>query len=219
MKLLVTAGPTREFIDPVRFLSNRSSGRMGYALAEVAARRGHEVTLVSGPVALRPPPGVRLIPVVSALDMLQAVEGCFEACDGLIMCAAVADWRPREIASHKLKKGNDAPRIDWVATPDILTVLRPRKGRRVVVGFAAETDNLLAAAQQKLERKGLDLIVANDVSQRDAGFEVETNRVVLIARDAPPVPLPLLAKRQVAERIVDWIEAWSETPPDTTAAQ
>ncbi len=219
MKLLVTAGPTREFIDPVRFVSNRSSGRMGYALAEVAARRGHDVTLVSGPVSIGPPRGVRLVCVVSALDMLHAVEGCFEGCDGLIMCAAVADWRPREVAPRKLKKHGALPALEWVPTPDILSALRPRKGRRVVVGFAAETDNLLSEARAKLDRKGLDLIVANDVSQPDAGFEVATNRVVLVTRDAPPVALPLMSKAAVAERILDWIEARPAPPGAPRGAQ
>lgn len=207
MRILVTAGPTREFLDPVRFLSNRSTGKMGYAIAARAAARGHAVTLVSGPVALAAPEGVALVRVVSARDMLAAVEAALPDCEALVMCAAVADWRPKTTAASKLKKRDMVPLIELEPNPDILRTIAPRKAGRVFVGFAAETDNLLAEADAKLERKGLDLIVANDVSQPDAGFEVDTNRVVLLARGEALRALPLLSKAAVADAILDWIEA------------
>lgn len=212
MKLLVTAGPTREFLDPVRFLSNRSSGRMGYAVAARALARGHAVTLVSGPVALPPPQGATLVPVVSARDMLAAVQAALPACDALVMAAAVADWRPRQTASTKLKKRTMQPVLELVPNPDILLTVRPLKEHRLWVGFAAETDHVLAEAAAKLERKGLDLIVANDVSQPDAGFEVDTNRVILLAQAEAPQPLPLLSKAEVADRILDWVERHLQAP-------
>jgi phosphopantothenoylcysteine decarboxylase/phosphopantothenate--cysteine ligase len=207
MHILVTAGPTREFLDPIRFLSNRSTGKMGYAVASRAAARGHAVTLVSGPVALTPPAGMEVVQVVSARDMLAAVQEHLAACEALVMTAAVADWRPTSTAITKLKKRDMRPVLELEPNPDILLTVRPLKGDRVFVGFAAETDNVLAEADGKLERKGLDLIVANDVSQPDAGFEVDTNRVVFLARGVPPRPLPLLSKLEVADRILDWIEA------------
>ncbi len=221
MKLLVTAGPTREFLDPVRFLSNRSTGKMGYAVAEAAVLRGHEVVLVSGPVSLPPPSGARLVRIVSARDLLAAVETEVDAADALVMTAAVADWRPASVASAKLKKRTGADptadaafRLDGegratlrlVANPDILATLRPRKGSRVFVGFAAETGDPLAEAGRKLAEKGLDLLVANDVSRPDAGFEVDTNAVSILSPGAPPEPWPLLTKREVAERLVGRVE-------------
>lgn len=221
MKIVVTAGPTREFIDPVRFLSNRSSGRMGYAVAGAAVARGHEVALVSGPVAIAPPPGARVRRVISALDMLAAVEDELTNADVLVMAAAVADWRPAFVAPSKLKKtrASDAGDAAWVRAadgasatlrlvpnPDILATLRPRKGHRLFVGFAAETDHVLDEARRKLLAKGLDLVVANDVSRPDAGFEVETNAVTILSPDAPPEAWPLLPKATVAERLVERIE-------------
>lgn len=207
MRLLVTAGPTREPIDPVRFLSNRSSGRMGYAIAAAAARRGHAVTLISGPVALPAPDGVRVRGVQTAAEMLAAVRAELGACDALVMAAAVADWRPRQVGVQKLKKQAGAPVLELEPTADILLALRPEKGRRLFVGFAAETENLLAEARRKLTAKGLDLIVANDVSQPDAGFEVATNRVTLIPAIGPPDPWPLMPKTEIAERLVEWLAA------------
>ena len=216
MKILVTAGPTREFLDPVRFLSNRSSGKMGYAIAEAAALRGHETVLVSGPVALDPPAGVRVRRIVSAQDMLEAVCDELDTAEVLVMAAAVADWRPAEVAGEKLKKHSDGggafqavdgrATLTLVATPDILATIRPRKGSRTFVGFAAETGDPLAEAGRKLRAKGLDLIVANDVSRPDAGFEVDTNAVVFLAPDTAPEALPLLPKREVARRLVERIE-------------
>jgi phosphopantothenoylcysteine decarboxylase/phosphopantothenate--cysteine ligase len=206
MRLLITAGPTREPLDPVRFLSNRSSGKMGYALAEVAAARGHEVILVAGPVALTPPKAVQVVRVVTAADMLAAVRLHLKNCDALIMAAAVADWRPVRVAKRKMKKaGTQRLTLELKPTPDILKTIAPLKGKRIFVGFAAETHNLRAEARRKLREKHLDLIVANDVTAPGAGFEVETNRVTIFDAQSEE-QLPLLTKREVAERILDRIE-------------
>ena len=207
MRILITAGPTREAIDPVRFLSNRSSGKMGYALARVAARRGHVVTLISGPVALRPPAKAAFVPVMTANEMLAAVKQCLPRCDALIMAAAVADWRPSCVSPQKLNKKTASRVLCLEPTPDILKTLRSKKGRRVFIGFAAETERMLAGARRKLAEKGLDLIVANDVSRRDAGFEVDTNQVTLIDAFSGVQALPLMTKLKVAARIMDWLEA------------
>ena len=207
MRILITAGPTREAIDPVRFLSNRSSGKMGYALARVAARRGHRVTLISGPVALRPPAKVALVAVITADEMLAAVKRCLSQCDALIMSAAVADWRPRHVRAQKIKKATGYRLLRLESTPDILKTVRPQKGRRVFIGFAAETERLLVEARRKLAEKGLDLIVANDVSCSDAGFEVNTNRVTLIEAAGGVRSLPLMSKIKVAAQILNWLEA------------
>ncbi len=207
MHVLVTAGPTREYLDPIRFLSNRATGKMGFAVAACAASRGHRVTLVAGPVVLATPPGVTRVDVESARAMLAAVRANLETADALVMTAAVADWRPRVTSAVKLKKRTMSPVLELEPNPDILATLRPEKGRRIFVGFAAETGDPLAEAARKLEAKGLDLIVANDVSQPDAGFAVDTNRVTLLARGAKPEPWPLLTKAEVAARLVAWIEA------------
>lgn len=208
MKILVTAGPTREFIDPVRFISNRSSGKMGYAIAGAAVRRGHEVVLVSGPVSLAPPPGLTMIRVVSAAEMQSAVEKNVFACDALVMAAAVSDWRPARVHVNKMKKRNSPATLDLEPVPDILLGLAAGKGDRIFVGFAAETENLLDEARAKLEKKNLDMIVANDVSRADAGFEVDTNAVTFIPALGEALTLPLLSKDDVAERLVQWIEAF-----------
>ncbi len=214
VRILVTAGPTREHIDPVRFISNRSTGKMGFAVAERAAARGHDVVLVAGPVALATPAGVTRVDVVSALDLLAAVQHHLPQTDVLVMAAAVADWRPRTVSAVKLKKRAMNPTLELEPNPDVLLTVQPSKGDRLFVGFAAETGDPLAEARRKLAAKGLDLMVANDVSQPDAGFAVDTNRVVLLPRDGAPEALPLLSKRDVAERIVDWIErARSRTAP------
>jgi phosphopantothenoylcysteine decarboxylase/phosphopantothenate--cysteine ligase len=180
-KVLVTAGPTREALDPVRFLSNRSSGKMGYALAREAALRGAEVTLVSGPVALEPPFGVRVERVVTAAEMAEAVERHFPQSDILLMAAAVADYRPEEVLPEKHKKGKAGWTLRLVANPDILGCLgkRKRKGQ-FLCGFAAETENLKANAQKKLREKGLDLIAANDVSREGLGFDSDRNALLLL---------------------------------------
>lgn len=211
MKLLITAGPTREPLDPVRFLSNRSTGKMGYALAEAAAARGHDVTLISGPVALPPPKEVQIVRIVTAADMLAAVKLHLAPCAALIMAAAVADWRPARVAKRKLKKGSEQTMmLALKRTPDILKTIAKLKGQRLFIGFAAETHNVRAEAKRKLREKNLDLIVANDVTAPGAGFEVETNRVTIFDAHSEE-QLPLLSKREVAERILDRLEARIKT--------
>ncbi|HNX34090.1 MAG TPA: phosphopantothenoylcysteine decarboxylase [Kiritimatiellia bacterium] len=206
MKILITAGPTREHLDPVRFLSNRSTGKMGFAVAQAAAERGHAVTLVAGPVSLATPQGVVRVDVVSARDMLAAIRRLLPDQDALVMSAAVADWRPRQVSETKLKKAAMAPVIELEPNPDILKTVRPLKAHRLFVGFAAETGDPLAEAQRKLEAKGLDLIVANDVTRPDAGFAVDTNRVTFIAVAEDPRSLPLQSKLDVGREIVAWVE-------------
>jgi len=208
MKILVTAGATREAIDPVRFLSNRSTGKMGYAVAGVAVERGHEVRLVSGPVAMDEPSGVSVVRVVSAADMLDAVLADFGWCDVLVMCAAVADWRPRVVAEQKMKKfdAGDGMTLELERTVDILQAVGDVKQSQVVVGFAAETENMLSEARRKLVAKGLDMIVANDVSRADAGFEVDTNAVTFVTANGEVV-LPLMSKCAVADRLIRAVEA------------
>ena len=207
MNILVTAGPTREFIDPVRFISNRSSGKMGYAIARAAVRRGHRVVLVSGPVSLPSPEGLTLVRVISAADMHSAVEENIADCDALVMAAAVSDWRPDRIHENKLKKRLAPATLKLEPVPDILLGLAARKGGRIFVGFAAETERLLDEARDKLRRKRLDMIVANDVSRADAGFEVDTNAVTFIPAHGEAQTLPLLSKDEVAERLLIWIES------------
>lgn len=207
MRFLVSAGPTREHIDPVRFLSNRSTGRMGFAVAAAAAAAGHTVTLVTGPVALETPPGgIRRVDVISARDMLAALQEHLPETDVLVMTAAVADWRPKHTAGTKLKKATMNPVIELEPNPDILATLAQAKAGRTFVGFAAETGDPLPEARRKLIAKGLDLIVANDVSRSDSGFAVDTNRVTLIGADGTFAPLPLLTKHEVACEIVKWCE-------------
>lgn len=206
MKLLITAGPTREPIDPARFISNRSSGKMGYSLASVARKRGHPVVLISGPVSLEPPPDVVLIKVVTAADMLAAVKKNIKKCDALVMAAAVADFRPSTTAAKKIKKQAVPRFLPLKRNPDILMAIASQKGKRIFVGFAAETGNLRSEALRKLRQKNLDLIVANDVSQPDAGFEADTNRVMLFFTGGEHEELPLMSKENIAERIIKWIE-------------
>ena len=212
MNLLVTAGPTREAIDPVRFLSNRSTGRMGYALAEAGRARGHAVRLVSGPVSLAPPAGVEFIAVESAADMLCAVLKHLSWCDALIMAAAVADWRPAETSAAKLKKAGGDPVLRLVRTDDILERVRDSGATCLRVGFAAETGDPEAEALRKLHDKGLDLMVGNDVSQADAGFAVDTNRLVLVHGPDRVTRLPLLSKRDAADHVLEILES---LPPRT----
>jgi len=205
--VLVTAGATREPLDPVRYLSNRSTGKMGFSLARAAAGRGAQVTLVSGPHHLRPPPGVTCVDVQTAEEMAEAVLTRADAMDLVIKAAAVADWRPDQVADHKLKK-QGAPDTQTLAlrrTTDILAELgRRRKGPRpVLVGFAAETGDPVDEAQRKVRDKGCDLVVANDVSRPDAGFAADTNRVVLVRPDAPPEHLSLASKDAIAHQVLD----------------
>lgn len=203
--VLVSAGPTREPIDPVRFLSNRSSGRMGFALARAACRRGAKVTLVSGPTDLPDPAGVAVIRVGSAAEMRAAIRRAFRDATVLVMAAAVADYRPATVAAHKLKKGAGGRTLRLVRTEDIVSDLARRKGPRLIVGFAAETRDVEREARRKLMEKRLDLVVANDVTAPGAGFETDTNVVRLLDRNGGDVSLPCLPKDAVADRILDWI--------------
>jgi phosphopantothenoylcysteine decarboxylase/phosphopantothenate--cysteine ligase len=206
-RLLVTAGPTREEIDPVRYLSNYSSGKMGYAIAAAGARRGAEVVLVSGPTSLAEPHGVNRVQVDSAAQMHRAVFDHLEPSDVIIKAAAVADFRVAERAEQKLKKTAEELTLTLEKTPDILADLGRNKGQRILVGFAAETEKLLEHASDKLRRKHLDLIVANDVSRSDAGFNVDTNAVRILATDGSVEELALMRKTEVADRILDRIVA------------
>lgn len=203
LRVLVTAGPTREPLDPVRFISNRSSGKMGYAIAEAAQRRGAEVALVSGPVQLSPPPGVEIVYVETAREMLAAVEARFDRCDVLICTAAVADYRPSQYSDKKIKKTQQELTIELERNPDILLEMGRRKTRQVVVGFAAETGDPVPSAMDKLVRKNCDLVVANDVTLEGAGFGADTNRVTLVGREGLVDDLPLMSKRDVAGKVLD----------------
>ncbi|MBV6520901.1 MAG: Coenzyme A biosynthesis bifunctional protein CoaBC [Gemmatimonadaceae bacterium] len=203
-RVLVSAGPTREALDPVRFISNRSSGRMGIAIAAAAWRRGANVTLVHGPLTVRPPTGALLVGVESAQDMLREIAERLPEADVLIMAAAPADFRPAEVAGSKLKKASAPSAVPLAATPDILVeTTGARKVGSIIVGFALETDEPIANARGKLARKGLDLVVLNDARESGAGFETETNRVTLLARDGTMSELPLMTKDQVADAILD----------------
>jgi len=202
MKFLVTAGPTREPIDPVRFISNRSSGKMGYAIARSVVRQGHDVMMISGPVSIEPPDRIELIRVITADEMLTAVKKRVSWCDVLIMASAVADWRPRHVGRHKLKKNKRPITLQLDPVPDILKTVLPKKGRRIFIGFAAETENMEKEARRKLKEKGLDLIVANKVNEEGSGFDVDTNRVTLIWADGRSEALPLMSKRKVANYII-----------------
>lgn len=203
-RLLITAGPTHEPIDPVRFITNRSSGRMGFALARMAKRRGADVVLISGPTNLPFPGGnIQLIPVRTASEMRDAVLEHYEGCSAIIKAAAVSDYRPKSVSSQKLKKMSVSASLELERNPDIIAEIGSAKGNRVLVGFAAETEDLMANAREKLRKKHLDLIVANDVSQPDSGFETETNRVVIIDWAGKAEPLPLMGKDEAANRVLD----------------
>lgn len=204
-RVLVTAGPTREPVDPVRFVSNYSSGKMGYAIAEAAARRGAAVTLVSGPTELPDPANLQTIRIQTAQEMLDAVIGRLPEADIVIAAAAVADYRPAKQSKSKLKKQNDWLQLELERTEDILKTIGESKGRRVLVGFAAETDNLLENAQRKLDEKNLDLIVANDVTDPGGVFGSETNVVTFLPRKGDCVSLPRMSKREIANAILDYI--------------
>jgi phosphopantothenoylcysteine decarboxylase/phosphopantothenate--cysteine ligase len=204
-RFLVTAGATIEPIDPVRFISNHSSGKMGYAVAEALAERGADVTLVSGRTALDAPKGVERVDVLSAEQMYEACVSRFEQMDGAVMCAAVADYTPQEVATEKIKKGDGDMSIPLKRTKDIAAALGERKGSRVLVGFAMETQHEMENAQSKLERKNFDFIVLNSLRKAGAGFRGDTNIVTLIDGEGAE-ELPLMSKRDVADRIVDKIE-------------
>ena len=210
--VVVTAGGTREAIDPVRYLGNRSSGRMGFAVAAAAARRGARVTLVAAPTDLPTPPGVDRLDVVSAVDMHEAVLPLADDADVVVKAAAVADFRPAGASDRKLKKADGVPTITLEPNPDILADLGARRrdhggGPAVLVGFAAETHDVEVHARAKLERKGCDLLVVNDVTEQGAGFEHDTNRVVVLAADGARVDVPLATKAEVADRLLDEVVA------------
>ncbi len=202
-KVLVTAGPTQEKLDPVRYISNHSTGKMGYAVAAVAARRGADVTLVSGKVELTPPMGVQVVPVVSAADMAQAVKDVAAGQDIIIKAAAVADYRPRVMAVEKLKKKDEDLSVELERTEDILAWLGAhRREGQILCGFSMETEHLLENSRAKLEKKKIDMIVANNLKQEGAGFGTDTNVVTLLTKDRTE-ELPLLSKEEVADRLFD----------------
>ena len=199
-RIVVTAGGTQEPVDPVRHLGNRSSGKMGFAVAEAARDRGAEVTLVSAPTSLPDPTGVEVIHIQTAGQMKEAVSKAVARIDVLIMAAAVADYQPKSTAKSKIKKTSDSLTLELVRTPDTLTEVQ---GDFVRVGFAAESEDVVANARQKLDKKKLDLIVANDITSADSGFGTDTNKVTIIDKNGKADNLPLLTKREVAERLLD----------------
>ncbi len=202
-RVLVTAGPTREVIDPVRFITNASTGKMGYAIAQAALQRGARVILVSGPTDLIPPYGAEFVQVNSALDMLEAVAKHYADCDVVIKTAAVADYRPKKAAVRKAKKGPADVNLELTRNPDILHTLGQQKGSRILVGFAAETHDVEKYARDKIITKNLDFIVANDITVPGAGFGTDTNIVKIIYRDDRVENLPCLSKNEVAHLILD----------------
>ncbi|SFQ18183.1 bifunctional phosphopantothenoylcysteine decarboxylase/phosphopantothenate--cysteine ligase CoaBC [Caldicoprobacter faecalis] len=205
VKILVTAGPTREYLDPVRFISNPSSGKMGYAIAAACAERGAEVELVSGPVSIAPPPGVKLYRVETAQEMFEKVMEIFLSCHMVFKAAAVGDYRPETYCPTKIKKDSDKLILTLVKNPDILKELGKRKGKCILVGFAAETENIEEYATKKMREKNLDFIVANDVTRQGAGFEKNTNEGLLITREGEVIAIPQMDKKEFAHRIIDEI--------------
>ena len=204
LRVMVTAGPSREALDPVRYISNRSSGKMGYAIAQAAQKRGAEVTLLSGPVAIEAPLGVKLVPFTTTQELLDRANELAREQDLLIQAAAPADYRAKEIAPQKIKKqGGEPMTFTLVENPDVAATLgKAKRSGQVFVGFAAETNDVLAHAKDKLARKNLDMIVANDVTRPGAGFDVDTNIVTLITKDGQEA-LPMMSKVEVAQRILD----------------
>ena len=212
-RVLVSAGPTQEAIDPVRFIGNRSSGKMGYAIAQAARERGAEVILVTGPTALERPHGVEVVPVLTAEDMGKALITRLAWSTVVLMAAAVADFRPRRSPQQKIKKeGRTGMNLELEPTPDILETLAKQRSSQVVVGFAAETEPPLRHAEQKLKRKGIDLVVGNDVTADQCGFGSDSNAAVLVDRDGRVVELELMPKRELADRILDAIQTLSVFP-------
>lgn len=204
LHVMVTAGPSREALDPVRYISNRSSGKMGYAIAQAAQKRGAEVTLLSGPVAIEAPQGVKLVPFTTTQELFDRASELAQEQDLLIQAAAPADYRAKEIAPQKIKKqGGEPMTFTLVENPDVAATLgKAKRSGQVFVGFAAETNDVLAHARDKLARKNLDMIVANDVTRPGAGFDVDTNIVTLITKDGQEA-LPMMSKAEVAQRILD----------------
>jgi phosphopantothenoylcysteine decarboxylase/phosphopantothenate--cysteine ligase len=212
LKIVVTAGPTVESIDPVRFISNRSSGKMGFALAAAARRRGADVVLISGPTFLDRPHGVEFIPVKTAEEMRSEVLARCDDCNVIIKAAAVSDFRPKTSIGSKIKKSGASLSMELELNPDILAELGSRKGFKpyILVGFAAETENLTRHAQEKLEKKNLDMIVANDVTAPDAGFDADTNRVKILYRDHSVEDIPLMSKQSLADLLLDRVRSLFE---------
>ncbi len=204
-KVVISAGPTRSDLDPVRFISNRSTGKMGYEIAKEARDRGAEVVLVSGPVSLDEPQGVKTIKVSTNAEMYEKVKENYDDADIVIMSAAVADYKAKEVSKQKIKKGDDNLVIELVRDRDILMTLGSEKKKQILVGFAAESENLISNAKGKLERKNLDYIVANDITCSDTGFGSDDNRVTIISRDCNEVVLNKMSKREVAENLFDII--------------
>lgn len=199
---MVTAGPTREAIDPVRFISNRSSGKMGYALAEAALARGHEVTLISGPASISPPRRAKFIPITTGDELYNAVHRAVRSCDVLVMCAAVSDYKPAAAAARKVKKRKSAFALKLIPTRDILASLARAERRYLVVGFAAETHDLQINARKKLREKNCDMMVANDVSGSDSGMESDVNEVVIFFRDGESEKISRASKKIIARELV-----------------
>jgi phosphopantothenoylcysteine decarboxylase / phosphopantothenate---cysteine ligase len=201
-KVLVTAGPTRERIDPVRYITNFSSGKMGYAIAEQARDLGAEVTLISGPVSIQPPSGVKIIYVESAQDLFEAAIAQYESSDLVVKTAAVADYKPKRVANQKIKKQEGDENIELVRTKDVLFELGKRKRHQVLVGFAAETDHVEEYAMKKLEKKNADMIVANNVTEEGSGFGTDTNKITIYKRDGHSISLPLMTKQEAAKTLL-----------------
>ncbi|HVF71149.1 MAG TPA: phosphopantothenoylcysteine decarboxylase [Chthoniobacterales bacterium] len=201
MRFVVTAGPTREALDPVRFISNRSSGKMGYAIAEAALTQNHEVTLISGPAAIAPPPGARFISILSADDLFSAVKSAALESDVLVMCAAVSDYKPASVSRRKMKKQPGAFSLKLLPTRDILASL-PKRRRYLLIGFAAETHDLRTNAEKKLRAKNCDAIVANDVSGSETGMESDENEVVIFFRDGQIKKISRAPKKFIARELV-----------------
>ena len=202
MRFLITAGPTREPIDPVRYISNRSSGKMGYAIAEVALEAGHDVVLISGPVNLDPPRGAHLISILTGDEIYDAVHEHAHGCDVLVMCAAVADYKPQNVSATKIKKRDASLSLELIPTRDILSSLQNKDRQFLVVGFAAETNDLEANAQKKLQTKHCDVIVANDVSRADSGMESDQNEVTIFFRSGETKNISRAPKKIIARELV-----------------
>jgi phosphopantothenoylcysteine decarboxylase/phosphopantothenate--cysteine ligase len=210
VRFVVTAGPTREAIDPVRFISNRSSGKMGYAIAEAALAQGNEVTLISGPAAIAPPRGATFVSITTSDELHDAVQRALPACDVLVMCAAVADYKPAAVSPRKMKKRNAPFALRLIATRDILASLPKDNRRFLVVGFAAETHDLKTNAREKLLRKNCDLMVANDVSGKDSGMESDENEVVILFRNGEMNKISRSPKKNIARELVKIISKMLE---------
>tara|TARA_B100000315_G_scaffold68891_1_gene62766 strand:+ start:64 stop:1302 length:1239 start_codon:yes stop_codon:yes gene_type:complete len=204
-KVLVTAGPTREPMDPVRFISNPSSGKMGFALAAEALKRGAEVTLISGPTKLEPLPGIKFIPVVTAHEMKEEVFKCLTQIDIVIMAAAVGDYQPAKYSKQKIKKDKELLVLEFKKTTDILAEIGRKKGNKILIGFAAETEKLAENAREKLKKKNLDIIVANKIGISESGFQSDFNKAVILTKDGKQEELPLMSKTNLADKIFDML--------------